>query len=56
MRQQGELTSLEERPEFISMLDETPGQTTAPGQTPQIQQLRALLDALDTVVQQHSRR
>ena len=55
VRQQGELTALEDRPEFGSMLEETPGQTTAPGQTPQIQQLRGLLDALDAVVQQQSR-
>ena len=55
VRPQGELTSLEDRPEFGSMLEETPSQTTAPGQTPQIQQLRGLLDALDAVVQQHSR-
>ena len=55
VRPQGELTSLEDRPEFGSMLEETTSQTTAPGQTPQIQQLRGLLDALDAVVQQHSR-
>ena len=37
VRPQGELTSLADRPEFGSMLEETPDQTTPSGQSPQIQ-------------------
>ena len=54
VRQQGELTTLEGMPEFEAVLEAEPAPITdAPDQ--QMQQLRGLLEALDTVVQQGGR-
>ena len=54
VRQQGELTALEGMPEFEAMLAAGPAPVSdAPGQ--QMQQLRGLLESLDTAVQQGSR-